>query len=300
MLELRRLRLLHELRLRGTIAEVARVLSFTPSAVSQQLATLEQEVGVPLLHRQGRRVALTPQGLLLADRAAELLELLERAEREVADSVGRATGRVRLVTFQSATLALLPPLLQVLSEQHPLLRVEVVQHEPESALWKTYAGDFDLVVAEEYPQHAAPHHPGIDRVPLGADPLRLALPPGDAGAGLADAAERPWVMEPAGTASRHWAEQRCRVAGFEPDVRFETADLQAHLRLIEAGHAVGFLNGLTAVPGDGRARLIELPGSPCRTIFTAARTASAGSPEIAAVRAALAAVSAGRLLAQPR
>ena len=286
MLELRRMRLLRELQLRGTIAGVAEALSLTPSAVSQQLSTLEREVGVPLLRRAGRRVALTPQGELLAQRADELLELLERAEREVADSVGQATGRVRLVMFQSATLALLPPLLRILETAQPLLRIEAVQHEPESALWKTFAGDFDLVVAEEYPEHAAPRHPGVDRVPLGTDRLRLAVPADAEVERLEDAAALPWVLEPAGAASRHWGEQRCRLAGFEPDARFATSDLQAQVRLIAAGRAAGFLNDLTERPAAG-IRLIDLPGDPRRTIFTAARAASADGPEIAAVRAAL-------------
>ena len=56
MLDVRKLRLLRELARCGTITAVAEVLSYTPSAVSQQLAALEREAGVPLLQRSGRRV----------------------------------------------------------------------------------------------------------------------------------------------------------------------------------------------------------------------------------------------------
>ena len=69
MLELRRLRLLRELHERGTIAAVADALQFTPSAVSQQLALLEREVGVPLLERAGRGVRLTDAAHVLVEHA---------------------------------------------------------------------------------------------------------------------------------------------------------------------------------------------------------------------------------------
>lgn len=298
MLDVRRLRLLRELRLRGTVAAVAEALSFTPSAVSQQLAQLERDVGVPLLHRQGRRLVLTERAIALADRTEDILDLLERAQREAQSPTADASGTVRIATFQSAALSLLPPALDLLGVVHPRLRIEMVQHEPESALWRTFVGDFDLVIAEEYPDHAAPRHRGLDRVVLGDDALRFAVPLTATDIrSLADSGERAWVVEPAGAASRHWCEQRCRSAGVEPDVRFETADLRAQLRLIESGHAVGFLNDLTwrAEGPAPRVRFIESPDAPRRRIFSAARLARATSPEIVAVREALALVAADRL-----
>ena len=111
----------------------------------------------------------------------------------------------------------------------------------------------------------------------------------DLQARIADAAHLAWVMEPVGAASRHFGEQQCRVAGFEPDVRFATADLQAQMRLIETGHAVGIMNDLTWAGAEVGFRALDLPGAPRREVFTAARTASESSPAIAAVRDALAA-----------
>ncbi len=95
-------------------------------------------------------------------------------------------------------------------------------------------------------------------------------------------------MEPRGTASRHWAEQLCRVAGFEPDVRFETADLQAHIRLVESGHAVTLLPDLVWGGGAPSVRLVDLPGHPRREVFTSARFASGADATIAACRRVLA------------
>src|SRR6202044_2918582 len=105
------------------------------------------------------------------------------------------------------------------------------------------------------------------------DTIRLAVPIEWAGIKtLADAADVPWVAEPRGTASRHYAEQTCRQAGFDPDIRYETADLQVHVALIASGNAVALMPGLM---WQGRPHpslpAINLSGQPRRTGFTAAR-----------------------------
>jgi DNA-binding transcriptional LysR family regulator len=292
VLDVRRLALLRELHLRGTITAVAAALHQTPSSVSQQLAQLERETGVPLLLRVGRRLQLTPHAELLVEHTGDILERLDRAEADLAASFGSATGTIRVAIFQSVALALLPRALDVLGREHPGLHAIVTQREPETALHETFARDFDLVIAEEYPGHAAPHLPGLDRHPLTTDAIRLATPPAASGrwpvSTIADAADAPWVMEPYGAASRHWAEQACRRAGFEPQVRFETADLQAHVRLIQTGHAVGLLPDLIwqgAPPAS--VSLVPLDGGPRRTVFTSTRATIAGRPSVRAMRAAL-------------
>ncbi|MFP5291014.1 MAG: LysR family transcriptional regulator [Actinomycetes bacterium] len=293
MLDLRRLSLLREVHRRGTLHAVARALAYSPSTISQQLAQLEVEAGVPLLERSGRRVQLTPQGELLVEGAGRLLDEMERLESALGASLAATEGEplrgtVRLAVFQSAALGIVPRALSLLEAEHPSLRVEVTQREPESALDEVWAREFDLVIAEQYPAHAAPLRRELDRVPLHRDALRLGVPRGWRGRALADAADAAWVMEPRGTASRHWAEQQCRLAGFEPDVRFETADLQAHVRFIEAGHAVALLPDLLWMGGRATVRLVDLPGSPEREVFTAARRSSASRPAIVAVREVLA------------
>lgn len=293
MLEIRRLRLLRELSIRGTLAEVAEALAYSPSSVSQQLALLEKETGVELLRKSGRGVLLTPQAQVLVAHTEALLTDLERAEAALAASQSEVSGTVRLAVFQTAALALMPAALRMLRERHPQLRVEMVQHEPETALRETWARSFDLVVAEQYPHHAAPHYPGLDRQGLTRDTIRLALPPEgsgteyDAARRLRDAAHLPWVMEPHGAASRHWAEQACRSAGFEPDVRYETADLQAHVRLVESGNAVALLPDLVWVGRTPSARLVSLDGAPQRTVFTSMRSSGVANPMMLAVRGAL-------------
>jgi len=292
MLDVRRLALLRELSLRGTIAAVAAALHQTPSAISQQLSQLEREAGVPLLRRAGRRLQLTPQAEILVRRTEEVLTTLEAAEAELASSLTQASGVIRVAIFQSVALALLPAALDVLEHEHPALTAVVTQREPETALHETFARDFDLVIAEEYPGHAAPQLAGLDRMPLTTDAIRLAVPPAGAERfavrDIRDARDAPWVMEPYGAASRHWAEQACRRAGFEPQVRFETADLQAHVRLIQTGHAVALLPDLIWQGAQPSVDLVPLAGDPRRTVFTSTRHASATHPAVVAFRDALA------------
>lgn len=323
MLDVRRLRLLVELSRRGTLAAVAEALAYSPSSVSQQLSQLEREVGVPLLVQVGRRVQLTPQAELLVGHAQAVLERLEEAEADVARSLTTVSGTVRIAVFQSAAHAVVPQALTLLAAEHPDLRVEITEREPELALFDVAARDFDLVVAEQYPGTTRPLHPELDRVPLARDAIRLALPPHPSarhrGArrldpaaapvaagtvlqpapapellrqvsddGLAAASGMPWVMEPRGTAARRFAEQLCRDAGFEPDVRFETADLMAHIRLIRSGNAVGLLPDLVWAGEPPSVHLATLPGDPEREVFSSTRRASARRPAVVAARDALA------------
>ncbi|EMY33232.1 LysR family transcriptional regulator [Arthrobacter crystallopoietes BAB-32] len=297
MLDIRRLRILRELKIRGTLAEVAAALNYSPSSVSQQLSLLEKEAGLELLRKTGRRVQLTPQAEILVAHTEQLLQRLERAETDLAASLTTVTGTVRVAVFQSAALALMPQALAEMRRRHPEVRIEMVQREPETALYETWARDFDLVVAEQYPGHAAPHHPDLDRQQLTTDAIRLAVPADATELGgvdsVDDAKALPWVMEPHGAASRHWAEQACRSAGFEPDVRYETADLQAQIRLVESGNAVAFMPDLMWTGRPHGCRLLELPSRPRRTIFTSVRSASAHHPAIAAFREVLGQAAAG-------
>lgn len=285
VLDVRRLRLLYELSRRGTIAAVGAALHISPSAVSQQLALLESEAGAPLLERVGRGVRLTEAGLGLAADAAAVLARLERAEADLAARNREPIGTVRMAVFQSALRALVPPALRDLA-QYPRLRVEVVQLEPDQAVSALLSHDIDLMLGEEYPGLPAARPPALLRDLLCHDPLRLAVPPDDPAATLAELADRPWAMEPRGSPPHAWATGRCRQAGFEPDVRYETEDLLSQATLVQHGHAVAFLPDLLWHGRPPDVRLHRLPDAE-REIFTLTRTASAHHPATRAVREAL-------------
>ncbi|MFF9899314.1 LysR family transcriptional regulator [Streptomyces longispororuber] len=295
MFDLHRLRLLRELKHRGTLAAVATALSYAPSSVSQQLSLLEAEAGVPLLEPAGRRVRLTAQAEILVAHTEAVLERLERAEADIAASLTDLSGTFRIASFQTAALALLPAALGLLRHHHPNLRVHLTQMEPEKALPALLARDFDLVLAEEYPGDPPPRPAELEQQDLLEDPLHLALPPsagtarpGRPAAALRSLAGHPWVMEPEGTAARQWATALCRAAGFEPDVRFETPDLVLHQRLAEQGHAAAFLPGLVFGDRPPALALCPLPrGRGTRRITTVVRRGRSGHPTVAACRDAL-------------
>ncbi|HET6560859.1 MAG TPA: LysR family transcriptional regulator [Marmoricola sp.] len=283
---MRRVRLLVELERRGSVAAVAEALHLSPSGISAQLARLEREVGAALVARAGRGLQLTPAGHRLAQTGRELLAAMESAESDLRALSGEVAGTLRLAAFQSAALLLVPQALEC-EESHPGLRVELVQAEPEVAVPALLAGDFDLVVAEEYPG-VQPWIPAeTHREELGVDPLSVVVAERlSRGRALAVAGARiPWVMEGRGSAAREWAEQTCRRLGFEPDVRYESDDLLVHLELIEQGRAAGLLPALVTARGT--------PGLQCtatgaaRTLLTLARSGSERHPAVRVVRSSL-------------
>ncbi|MEV5433984.1 LysR substrate-binding domain-containing protein [Streptomyces sp. NPDC052701] len=294
MFDLHRLRLLRELKHRGTLAAVAAALSYAPSSVSQQLSQLEAEVGLQLLEPVGRRVRLTAQAEILVAHTEAVLERLERAEADIASSLTELTGTLRIASFQTAALTLVPSALGLLRDRHPHLRVHVTHMEPEEALSALQARDFDLILAEEYPGTRNPRPAGLEQQDLLDDPLHLALPrlagpeTDNPMAALRSLADHPWVMEPKGTPARNWAMSLCRDAGFEPDVRFETTDLLLHQRLVEQQLAAAFLPGLVWSGQPSTIGLRQLPrGQRTRRVFTVVRSGSGQHPAILACRDAL-------------
>lgn len=201
MLDVRRLRLLRELARRGTIAAVAEALSFSPSAVSQQLSVLEREAGLPLLERTGRRVRLTPAGQNLVRHADAVLELLERADAELAEARGGLAGALRIGSFPTATRAIVPAALAALARRHPGLEPMVSETDPAAVAHALRAGDLDVALIHAYDFVPAPQEPGLAAEPLYREAMYLAAPTewttpactpsGEAPAATASATARP-------------------------------------------------------------------------------------------------------------
>lgn len=283
MYDLHRLRLLRELRHRGTLAAVAQALGYNPSTVSHQLGILEREVGTTLLEPAGRRVRLTGAAETLVEHTENILRELEHAEAAISALRTDVAGVVRIATFQTAAHVLLPTALEILADRHPNVRVTFAHLRAEEALPALLARDFDLVLCETYPGDSPAPVPGVTSEPLHTDPLLLAIPAGSPATELAHLADAEWAVEPAGTAARQWALAHCRSAGFEPRVAFESTDVLLHARLVERGLAAAFLPRL--IGGDSQARLV--PTGQSRTILLARRTGSESAPATSAVREAL-------------
>jgi DNA-binding transcriptional LysR family regulator len=308
MLDLRRLRLLHELHARGTIAAVADALQFTPSAVSQQLAVLEREAGLALLEPAGRGVRLTDAALVLVRHAGALLERAELAQAELAAAAGRVAGRGRIASFQSVALHVAVPAMQALARAAPDLRCELVESEPEESLPALALGDVDLVLADEWQHQPLARPAGVEREDLWREPVHLVLPQDHPAARrhrdavpLAELAGEPWTTGHRGTAWEKMTERTCRELGeFDPDIRHRTNDSVTSLALVAGGQAVTLLPALVdpgagARPGVAVRAIVE--GSVHRTIFAATRSADAKRPSVQGLLAAVrtAAAELGRL-----
>jgi DNA-binding transcriptional LysR family regulator len=297
MLDLRRLRLLRELKERGTIAAVADALQFTPSAVSQQLAILEREAGIPLLERAGRSVRLTDPGLVLVEHANALLERAALAEADLAAAEGSVAGRARIGSFQSAAHRLALPAIDALRRDAPRLRCELVEAEPEESLPALAVGDLDLALYDEWQHQPVPLPPGVERQYLTEDVVRVVLPAGHKAARhrravpLAKLAGEQWVTGHIGIAWHDMTRRVCReMGGFEPDIRHRANDATIGLAFIEHGLAVALLPDLPipeGYPGIAVRSIAEGPVS--RKIFAAFRATDTARPS---TRALLDAVSA--------
>jgi DNA-binding transcriptional LysR family regulator len=296
MLDLRRLRLLHELHRLGTVSAVADALSYSPSTVSQQLRVLEREAGTRLFEPAGRRVRLTDAALVLAEHAQRLLAGAERAEADLAAAAsGAVAGVVRVGSFQTASLRLLLPAMNTLRATHPGVEVLVVEAEPEPALEALRSHALDLALADEWAGTPRPRWPGLERENLFTEAVYAALPSDHPAArsgepvSLAALAGEAWATGYPGGGMAALVRRVCNQhGGFEPDVRHETNELTMLLALVAAGHAVTLMPQL-ALMGDiaGVAARPVADAELTRTLFIALRAGADRRPALAAVRAAI-------------
>ncbi|MFF0435329.1 LysR substrate-binding domain-containing protein [Streptomyces sp. NPDC004327] len=303
MLDVRRLRLLRELALRGTIAAVADALSFTPSAVSQQLGTLEREAGVALLERSGRGVRLTPAGANLVRHAEAVLERLEQAAAELAEARHGPAGPLRIGAFPTATRAIVPQALVLLAARHPALEPMVSETDPAGMAHALRAGDLDVALVHDYDLVPTPLEPGLAAEPLCEEAMYLASPepapapaprpdgadePADGADGLAVLARRrdaPWIMAAPDTLCRAVTEQVCRTAGFVPRVRHQVDEFATVLAFVASGQGVAVVPELGATDPPPGACLTALPVR--RRTRIAFRSGAGTHPAVAALIEAL-------------
>ena len=289
MYDLRRMQMLLEIHERGTVIAAANALNLTPSAISQQIANLEKEAGVQLLRRVGRRVQLTSAGLIVVEAARTILGEIDRMTTNVASLAEEAAGVVKLAIFQSAAFALLPGALTYLKEHAPQLTLKVLQIDPETGLSLTRSREYDMVLTESYPQHPSPQYTDLHTELLVEDPLHLIVPEDSGITSIRQAHSIGWALEREQNTSAQWATNQCRLAGFEPDIRFHANDMITNSTLVRSGHAASIVSGfvLAALSNAEGIRVVELPNSPYRSIYTAVRKDSANNPAVAMVREAM-------------
>lgn len=285
-----RLRLLTDLATYGTVRAVAQRGNLSPSAVSQQLATLERETRTALLERTGRRVRLTAAGVLLAGRAREILAAMDAAEAELRGLGDEPAGTVTLAAFQSAVHALAEPAVTRLADRHPDVTVVLLELEPHDSMPALRRGDVDVIITTT-DFAGAELDPAIDLVPIAADEIVLVLPAehpltAQETIDLKACADQRWTFDVTGSYMSDLATRLCREAGFEPSVICRFNNYMLALRHVERGRSIALLPSLAI---DPHYRVATRPLSPpvTRRITAALRRPQAPRPEITAVLTAL-------------
>jgi DNA-binding transcriptional LysR family regulator len=286
MLDVRRLKLLSELSRRGTIAEVARAVGYTPSAVSQSLAQLERELGIALLERDGRRVRLTPAADGLVTRTDRVLAELDAAAAELAAAQETVHGDVVIGAFPSAAGQLAVPAVRDLRDRHAELECAVREHEPEDGIPLLRSGALDLLISERYDDVEPAPVGGLDEHLLLSEPLLLVLPddhPGGDPVDLSTLAGAPWIGGLAGTQYAVAMERACRAAGFVPRFVHTADEASVHHALAAAGIGIGLVPALACPGADGVRYARATPAPPRRHVSALVRRGAERRPAVAAV-----------------
>lgn len=291
MLDVRRLRVLREVALRGSIARAADALGYTPSAVSQQVAKLEREAGVPLVERGPRSIRVTPAGRRLVEHAEAILERLAQAEGELRE-LGGTPRTLRLASVTTAAVSILPEALTRFAAIRADVEVAVEEADPLVSLARVRSREVDLAVVFEYDRVPLPTDPRVTLDVLLEEPLRIVLPAGHPAARqravrLPELAGESWIRSTPRSSCHPFTERVCRAAGFEPRFRVEVDDYAAMQELVASGAGVAFAPdlGLTRVNPGVAVRPVAF--GPKRRILAACRTGEERSEVIVAMLAAL-------------
>lgn len=297
MLDVRRLRVLCAVADQPSLSAAADALSYTPSAVSQQIVALEREVGARLLHRGPRGVRLTATGRVLVEHARPILAGLQAAEASVAALTGLHAGRLHLASFATAGATVLPEAIAAFRARHPEVELTLSQGDPDDAMARLRTGDFDLIITADV---EAGEDGAVEVVRLFDDPLFAVLPSGHALASgdlvaLEDLAAETWVDTPAGSEARRLLLQVCGAAGFIPRVAFESDEYTTVQGLVAAGAGVALIPGLALATSPPGLAIRRLAGEPVvRHVMAALHVAEYRAPAAAAMLAILEEVARAR------
>lgn len=300
MLNAARLNVFREVVALGSFSDAADALSYSQSAVSQAIATLEGELGVALIERRRGGVRPTAAGAALAGHVGGILARMETAETEVAAIAAGRGGRLRTASFPTAGATLMPQAIAAFRASHPGVELTLAEGEPEEIAPRLRAGEFDLVLLFEFEGVGERLGAGTRRFELFDDPLQLALRHDHPLAGrgelrLGDLDRESWVQTSAASPCARHVVRSCHAAGFEPSVSFESDDYQTVQGLVGAGVGVAMIPklALSTIREDIRVRSLH-PASPVRKVFAATPRAAAVTPALATMLDVLREVSRSR------
>jgi DNA-binding transcriptional LysR family regulator len=319
MMDVRRLRLLRELSVHGTVTATAEALHLTGPAVSQQLAALEKEAGVALLEKQGRTLRLTFAGQRLVEHADVILGNLAAADAELQALREGWRGTVTIAAFPSAARVLLPPLWRLLARDQDQDReqeqgqagdgyngrgrpeLRITEAEPDVSIEMLRRRETDIAVAHAYSLLPRAMPAGCEQRRLLEEPVFLAvhpdtaaehgLAPGQA-AELADFRDEAWLLPDPRTSCHELTRRACGAAGFVPSPIAVATDFAVLTALVAAGAGAALVPRM-ALPGDtGGVSLHPLTTPVTRAVYAVARSGEAEQPRLKRVLEGLRAVAA--------
>jgi DNA-binding transcriptional LysR family regulator len=274
MLNVGRLRVLKEVAYRGSFSQAAEALSYTQSAVSQQMAALEAETGLALLERHPRGVTLTAAGQALVGHAEGILARLEAAEAALSAIAGLRGGRLRMASFPTAGATLMPLAIANFRSSYPEVELSLAEGEPEAIVPRLRAGELDLGLLFEFAGESLLPD-GMVRVELLQDPMYLALPHAHPLAARKDLRlealrKEAWIQTSRASPCARHVVRSCHAAGFEPNVTFESDDYQTVQGLVAAGVGVALIPelALSVLRHDITIRALS-PRPPVRQVIAA-------------------------------
>ena len=275
MLDVKRMRVLREVAARGSFSGAAEALSYTQSAVSQQIAALEREAGTVLVERSPRGVRLTDAGTALVGHADAILARLDAAERELEAIAGLRGGRLRVVSLPSAASSLMPLAIAEFRRRHPAVELSLEPGEPEEALACVKSGECDVVVTVEA-SFSPMEDEAITKTALLDDPMFVVLPKGHELARkrdlrLEDLSGEAWILGSTNKCPDTSILLRAAsAAGFEPRIAFHSDDYTSIQGFIAAGVGVGLIPDLALVSVRDDIAIRDLgPQAPSRRVFAA-------------------------------
>lgn len=277
MLDMRRLEVLRAVVDAGSVTRAARVLGYTPSAVSQSIAALEREAKTPLFEKAGRGIRATQAALLLADHARGLMAQLEQAEAALDALRSGQAGRFRMAAFATAGATLVPRALALFKQRHPGIELDLTMAETDEAVAALRAAHLDLAVVGDH-RDLAPDAPDLRYVHLLDDAYRIVLPLSHPAASIGTVAleelrDADWIST---TSARcnclETVTTACARAGFTPRFTLEADEFATTLGFVAAGLGVAMVPmlALSAVPE--RVRVCRFRGeAPKRQVYAVTR-----------------------------
>jgi DNA-binding transcriptional LysR family regulator len=291
MLHFERLQALHAVSTFGSVTGAAAALHLTPSAVSQQLAKLQRDVGQRLIEPYGRGVRLTPAGVLLARRAHAILSEVESAEGELDRERERVVGDLEVAGFATAARAILPQAVVRLRKEHEQLRLRVSERQPDEAIRLVVAGHLDIALVNDWMNAPLILPEGVERLLIMNDPVDLAVAADHllaqrTSVELTELCAEQWITWPHGAICHEWLTQTLRQHGLTPEVTHTAEEHQTQLALVAAGLGIAVMPRLGRGPSDGVA-IVSLKPAFSRRVYAIWRTLASERPAIAVTVSAI-------------